>query len=89
MKKRQREILNDLRAVCNQLGGILDGTSTNELKYRDRQEAHLLVSTVLYGVLCDDPENELAEEDIQDSKEALVKLQQLKSKVYPDRNGTY
>lgn len=85
--KRQREILAELSELCNQLGVELDGTATSVRKYIDRQLSLMDVHTIIYGVLCDDPENEFREEDVARCYEALQSLRDTKAKIYPDKNG--
>lgn len=85
--KRQREILAELSELCNQLGVELDGTATNVRKYIDRQMALMDVHKIIYGVLCDDSENEFRDEDVADAYKSLETLREIKSKIYPDRNG--
>lgn len=87
MKNKHRKILSELCGHCNSIGGELDGTSTHESKYKDRQRAHMLVYKVLYGVLTDHPDNEDAEENISDAETALSEIQLLTKKIYPDRKG--
>ena len=87
MTKRQREMLAKLCEVCNQLGVELDGTATNTRKYIDRQMALMNVHTVLYGVLCDEAENDFREVDVERGNKALLELSELIKKTYPDKNG--
>lgn len=87
MTKTQRDLLADLMSYCNNLGNTLDGTATNSAKYIERQRAHSLVSTVLYGVFGDHEENDFRDNDISKAKEALGKLKELVNKTYPDKNG--
>lgn len=88
MTSTSRKLLNRLMAVCNSLGGNLDGTSTPEGKYRDRQQAHMKVWKVIYGVLCDSPENEQREGDLELAEAALRELEFLVNKKYTDKSGT-
>ena len=87
MKKKHREILSELCAVCNAIGATLDYTATHESKLKDRQQAHMFVHHVLFGVLVDHPENENAEIDMQKAIESLEELKILQGKTYPDRNN--
>lgn len=87
MNKKHRVILADLQWICNSIGGKLDRTSTSEEKLWDRQKAHMLVSDVLYGVLCDYPNNEDRIDDLKSAEKALKQLKELVKKVYPDRIG--
>jgi len=89
MTKRQRKILAKLCDYTNMLGGTLDGTSTNEAKYRDRQQANMLTYRIVYGVLCDSAENEYREEDFAKAEEALEEMRLLTLKSYPDRQSYY
>lgn len=87
MKKKHREILSELCALCNTIGATLDYTATHENKLKDRQQAHMLVHHVLFGVLVDHPSNENAETDMQKAIESLDELKKLQVKTYPDRNN--
>lgn len=87
MKISHRKMLIELMGVCNQLGGVLDGTSTSEKKYIDRQRAHMLVYKILYGILMDRPENDHREEDLENAANALKEISELAGKHYKDRNG--
>jgi len=89
MKKKQREILVEVCYICNQLGSVLDGTSTSTQKYIDRQKAHMDVHRVLYAVLTDHPDNEHSADDYSNAYLALERLRGLKNKIYPDKNGNY
>jgi len=89
MKKAHRKLLCELCDCCNILGGSLDGTSTHESKYRDRQEANMLSYKILYAVLCDHPENDQRELDFENAKGALAKMKELIQKKYPDKKGIY
>lgn len=89
MKKKHRDILQELMDLCNQLGGVLDGTSTNEAKYRDRQRGLMEAYKVLYAVLADHPENDNSEDDWDDAYKSIENLKLLKNKVYPDRKGQF
>lgn len=89
MKNKHRDILRELMDLCNQLGGVLDGTSTNEAKYRDRQRGLMDAYRVLYAVLADHPENHNSEADWADAHKSIENLKLLKNKVYPDRKGLY
>lgn len=73
--------------ISNSLGGVLDGTSTHETKYKDRQRAHMLSYKVLYAVLSDHPENDNNDINFENAKEALEQMRLLKNKIYPDRTG--
>lgn len=84
---RQRKMLSELSKLCNDLGSTLDGTSTNNVKYIDRQRSLMLVHKVIYGVLCDDPENEYRDHDVKSAEKAIDTLNELSKRVYPDRNG--
>lgn len=87
MKARQRKLLSELQSICRELGGMLDGTATNPVKYIDRQRALGKVAIVIYGAICDDPENDFREEDVKDAETALQHLKDLKLKEYGDRMG--
>jgi hypothetical protein len=87
MKKKHREILSELCAICNQMGANLDYTATHESKLKDRQQAHMLVHHVLFGVLVDNPENDQAEDDMKKAIESIEGLKRLQAKTYPDRNN--
>ena len=87
MKKKHRKILCELLDSMNQLGGVLDRTSTHESKLWDRQRAHMLSYNVLYAVLADHPENDSSEDDFVKAEECLKELQELTKKTYPDRVG--
>jgi hypothetical protein len=89
MKPKHRKILSELCQLCNQLGGILDGTSTHESKYKDRQRALMDVYAVLYGVLTDVPENDDSETGWEMLENGMSKLRELSTKKYPDRKGNY
>lgn len=84
---RQRKLLSELSDICNQLGSPLDGTATNNVKYIDRQRSLMLVHKVIYGVVCDDPENEYREQDYSVAVLAMDMLKELNKKLYPDKNG--
>lgn len=87
MKAEHRKILRELMSLCNDLGGSLDGTATNEAKYRDRQRALMKCCIILYAVLSDHPDNDNREDNFKDAWESIEHLKGLKDKVYPDRNG--
>ena len=87
LSKRQREMLAELCQTCNKLGAVLDPTATNPKKYQDRQVAHIDVYRVLYAVLCDDPENDLREDNINDGYESLINLKEILNRQYGDRTG--
>lgn len=87
MKNRHRILLRELMEYSNQLGGVLDGTSTNEAKYRDRQRAHMLSYKVLYAVLSDHPENESTKIEFDNARKSLEEMKELTKKNYPDRQG--
>ena len=80
-------MLSELCSICNDLGSPLDGTATNGAKYRDRQEAHMLVYKVLYAAICDEPENDQRDIDIEIGVSALFELRELSKKIYKDKNG--
>lgn len=84
---RQRKLLAELSQTCNELGSPLDGTATNNVKYIDRQRSLMLVHKVIYGVICDDPENEYRDEDFNLAVSSMAKLKQLNARIYPDKNG--
>ena len=69
------------------LGVSLDGTATSREKLADRQRAHKLVATALYGVLADHPSNEYSEEGLFDANEALESLKRLTTREYKDIHG--
>lgn len=56
-------------------------------KYIDRQNAHKYVFRVLYGVLCDSPDNDQLKHDLEQVDKAMAELRALTEKVYPDRRG--
>lgn len=85
----QRKKLGEIMVICDSLGGHLDGTATNTLKYIDRQRALATVAKAIYGVLGDDKRNDYREEDKLDAVHQILKLQALKEKIYPDRNGFF
>lgn len=85
--QEERKILCRLERVCNQLGSPLDGTATSEQKYIDRQRGLMLISNVLYGLLCNDPLNDYQKEDMEKACQSLEALEALVDKEYPDRNG--
>lgn len=87
MKAKHRKMLIELMDYCNQLGGTLDGTSTSETKYRDRQRAHMHTYKILLAILGDHPENDQNEYYFEMAKEALEEMKILTKKVYLDRNG--
>lgn len=89
MKKKHRKILQELMGLCNEIGGTLDGTSTNEAKYRDRQRAHMNVFKILFAVLADHPENDNHEHDWVQAEKAIEEMKSLRDKAYPDRRGNY
>lgn len=89
MKARQRKILIELMTLCNQLGGSLDGTSTSESKYRDRQKGLMKVYSVLLAVLSDHPDNYQSEYEYELAWKAIEHLKELTLKNYPDRNQNY
>lgn len=80
-------MLSELSWICNQLGGELDYTSTHESKLKDRQRALMDVSKVLFGVLSDCKDNDHREHDLEVAYKCLEKLEALRQKTYPDRNG--
>lgn len=87
MKKEHREILGELMGVCNNLGGRLDVTATHPKKFIERQEAHMLIYRLIYGLLGDVSENPYREEDVNQMNIALQKLKELTEKEYGDRYG--
>lgn len=89
MKAKHRNILNEVMSLCNDLGGTLDGTSTSEAKFRDRQMGLMKVSKILYAILSDHPENENSWFDWEEAERSLSELRSLKNKTYPDRKGHY
>lgn len=84
---RQRKLLAQLSEVCNELGSPLDGTATNNVKYIDRQRSLMLVHKVIYGVLCDEPENDYRESDFKEATHSMDALIVLSKRIYPDKNG--
>ncbi len=84
---RQRKLLSELSQLCNDMGSPLDGTATNNVKYIDRQRALMLVHQVIYGVLCDDVDNEYREDDVKSANAAIEILKLLNARIYPDKNG--
>jgi len=89
MKASHRKILAELCDICNVLGATLDGTATHQTKYSDRQFAHKYVYMVLYGVLCDSPENDQREYNLEQAHQAMEHLRDLTKKQYPDRKGLH
>lgn len=89
MKAKHRKLLRELMDYCNMLGGELDGTSTNEAKYRDRQRSNMLSYNVLYAVLADHPENDSSDHDFEIAEKSLEQMKELTTKKYPDRKGEY
>jgi hypothetical protein len=87
MLKYHRTMLSELSWICNQLGAELDYTSTHESKLQERQRALMDVSKVLYGVLADCKDNEHRDRDLEVAYECIEKLEALRVKTYPDRNG--
>jgi hypothetical protein len=87
MNKRQRKMLARLQEVCNELGSTLDYSAVSKGKLIDRQKALMDVSKVLYGVLCDDPENDQREYDLEQAEAALKRIEKLPNISYPDING--
>lgn len=89
MKAKHRKMLAELMQYANQLGGVLDGTSTNEAKYRDRQKANMLTYKVIYAILGDSPENPSSEYEFEIARKALDEMKALTEKEYPDRSGKH
>lgn len=89
MKASHRKILRELMGYANKLGGSLDGTSTTENKYIDRQRANMHTYTILLAILSDHPDNDNRDHEFELAEEALNKLKELTEKKYPDRNGKY
>lgn len=89
MKRKHRKLLNDTLDYCNELGCVLDGTSTHESKYKDRQRALMDVYHILYAVVCDRPQNDHSDYDYERAYKSLENLKALKEKCYPDRVGNY
>lgn len=85
--KRQRQMLSKLCELTNKLGSPLDYTATSYLKLQAVQKSYMDTWKVLYGVLCDDPENDFREQDVKTAQEALDKIIELTKTVYPDRAG--
>lgn len=73
--------------VCNKLGSRLDLTAVCTLKLYDRQQALMLVSNVLYGILSQHEDNECSYEDMNKALLSLKKLESLVDKEYPDKMG--
>lgn len=87
MNKLERGLLQRLMIVCNKLGSYVDRTAVSEQKLYEYQQAHVLVSNILYGILAQNPDNEYAGEDMNKAKESLDQMEYLADKEYPDRNG--
>lgn len=87
MKAKHRKILKELMGYTNQLGGNLDGTSTNEAKLRDRQRAHMNSYRILYAVLSDHPDNDDNVTPWEIAQKAIKEMEELTKKEYPDRTG--
>lgn len=87
MNKSERMLLNRLMVVCNKLGGKVDRTAVSEQKLYEYQQAHMLVSNILYGILAQHPDNEYAEYDMDKAIKCLDQMEYLADKEYPDRNG--
>lgn len=73
--------------VCNKLGCVMDLTAVSIYKLYDRQRGLELVSNVLYGLLMQHPDNEMADEDMKKALSSLERLEQLVDKEYTDKNG--
>ena len=73
--------------ICNHLGGAVDRTAVSEQLLYDRQQAHMAVSNVLYGILAQHDDNEYADCDMGKAMSSLENLEILVEKEYPDRNG--
>ena len=86
MTQNERKILQKLMCICNKLGGKVDLTAVSTMKLYDRQQAHMLISNVLYGILAQHPDNEYNKEDIDKAIDSLNKLEKLVEKEYPDKN---
>lgn len=89
MTKWQRDICGRLYVITNWLGGAPDMTAISNQKLRDCKIAHGWVSVVIAGICSDSPENPEREYDKENTEEYLAKLEALKEKAYPDRNGNY
>lgn len=89
MKSKHRKMLQELMGYANALGGSLDGTSTSEAKYRDRQKANMLTYKILYAVLSDHPDNDNREAELDTAEKSLLEMKSLTEKKYPDRKGNY
>lgn len=87
MNQSERKLLQRLMVVCNKLGSAVDRTAVSEQKLYESQQAHMLVSNILYGILAQHPDNEYAEEDMDKAKKCLNQMEHLADKEYPDRNG--
>lgn len=89
MNKSERTLLQRLMIVCNKLGSAVDRTAVSEQKLYEYQQAHMLVSNVLYGMLGQHPDNDYAEEDMDKAVNSLEQMESLADKEYPDRNGIF
>lgn len=87
LTKIQRKLLSELAELANKFGSPLDYTATSYIKLRDIQKSYMLTWKVIYGAICDDPENEFREVDLKDAHASLKKLKELSNVVYPDRQG--
>lgn len=87
MNKSERALLQRLMIVCNKLGSAVDRTAVSERKLYERQQAHMLVSNILYGILAQHPDNEYSEEDMNKAIKCMEQMECLADKEYPDRNG--
>lgn len=68
--------------ACNKLGSPIDRTAISEIKLYEFQQAHMLVSNVLYGILSQHKENEYAKEDMDKAINSLNKIEILTDKEY-------
>lgn len=87
ISKYQRKVLAEVISISNDLGGQLDYTATNPMKLIDRQQAHSIVSNVLYCLMCDNTENPQRDIDLESLEEDLKKLVEIRDRNYGDRNG--
>lgn len=89
MKKSHREALIRIMNACHDMGTTLDGTATVKRKYIDRQRAHTHVYKAIYSILCDHPDNEYKEQDLETLQKSIEALEAIAQKRYPDIHGNY
>lgn len=89
MTKNQKELFSRLMFATNKLGGTLDATATCISKYIERQKAHHLTSTIIYGLFGDNKNNPNKDLDVKNAYKAMAEMEELAEKEYPDRYGKY